>query len=182
MSSNSSTINFSISNDRDLTNLNVQKTALTNVTGVNRLKIMPIDIVSSFVHNSIFGNNFITLTNATPTPVMDVFLNTSMTSFAFIVFYQVRATNGTDIQTRVGNINFVGVNKAGVITTAASTNSGPAAVSAGTLTVTSSATSTGTHSILNITATSSLVGLTNLNADIVVIAQSSDRIDEVDMP
>lgn len=180
--STSSTTNFSVSNDQNLTNLNVQKQAFTNITGVDRLKIMPADIVNSFVHNSIFGNNFITLTNATPTPVMDVFLNTSLTTFAFVVFYQVRASNGTDIQSRVGNINFVGVNKAGTITTAASTNSGPAAVSAGTLTVTSSATSTGTHAVLNITATSSLGGTVALNADIIVIAQSSERIDEVDMP
>lgn len=80
-----------------------------------------------------------------------------------IVVFGVYCTNGTDVQTYTGSTAFAAVKKSGTLTTntPAITNSA-SAVTGGTLTVSVTASAGGTVAAPQLTATSSLAGVTSL--------------------
>jgi hypothetical protein len=92
------------------------------------------------------------------------------------VFYTVRATDGTDLQSASGCFTAAAVNKAGTTTANASAASVTANIaSSGTLDVTAGATTSGTSLALQFTADSSLSSPT-VTVEYTVVADGTTTI------
>ena len=153
-------------------------------TGIVNTQLLVLPAVTStgpVPDNSMFSSGNIPLLNGIATNIMTVTLDGDLSTFSYITYYHVRATDGVDVQTRAGYFNFVGVRKGGTVTATASTTSGPAAVSAGTLTVSVTSSVSGLTATLKITATSSLA-VTTLTCDLLVLMQSEGPIPSTTFP
>lgn len=115
---------------------------------------------------------FRNLTESTATNLVSIALGSSRVTGGTATI-TVWANDGTDFQTLTSEVRFGAVNKAGVVTATVSQTDGTTAASAGTLTVTYDATTTGNNVILRANATSSLTQ-TILRSRIVITALNGD--------
>lgn len=115
---------------------------------------------------------FRNLTESTATNLVSIALPSSRVTGGTATI-TVWANDGTDFQTITSEVRFGAVNKAGTVTATCTQTDGTTAASAGTLTVTYDATTSGNNVILRANATSSLTQ-TILRSRIVITALNGD--------
>jgi len=120
---------------------------------------------------------FINLTEGTATNVASIALPSGKVTGGTATL-TVWASDGTDHQALTSEIRFSAVNKAGTLTATTSQTDGTTAASAGTLTVTYTATASGNNLLLRADATSSLTQ-TILRARLVITALNGDDVQTV---
>jgi hypothetical protein len=120
---------------------------------------------------------FINLTEGTATNVASIALASGKVTGGTATL-TVWASDGTDHQALTSEVRFSAVNKAGTLTATTSQTDGTTAASAGTLTVTYDASSSGNNLLLRANATSSLTQ-TTLRCRLVITALNGDDVQTV---